>query len=129
MALLGFKKRFAGKVSTGKKRQTIRAFRKYPIKVGDTLHLYTALRSKYARRLRKPVTCQSVELIHIHFNNNTIILPEQVISERYWLDRFAKADGFSNWDDMKSFWFEEHGVKKGKRKIILTVFKGNLIKW
>ncbi len=44
MALLGFKKRFADKVRTGRKRQTIRAFRKYPIVPGETLYLYTALR-------------------------------------------------------------------------------------
>lgn len=128
MAILSFKKRFAGKVRNGQKRQTIRGFRKYPIKEGETLHLYTALRTKYAERLRV-VTCKSVELIHIHFNSREIILPEQVISTADELNAFAKADGFSDFEDMRQFWIAEHGVKKGDRKVLLTPFKGTLIKW
>lgn len=128
MAILGFKKRFAGKVRNGRKKQTIRAFRKYPIKPGETLYLYTALRTKWAEKLRV-VTCKSVELIHIYFNQGIIILPEQTIDTKQELNAFAKADGFKDWDDMKAFWFAEHGVKKGKRKTILRKFEGTLTKW
>jgi hypothetical protein len=35
----------------GMKRQTIRALRKYPFKVGDNLYLYTGCRTKQARKL------------------------------------------------------------------------------
>jgi len=41
------------KVESGEKRQTIRAVRKRPIKVGDKLHLYSGLRTKKARNLLK----------------------------------------------------------------------------
>lgn len=131
MAILSFKKRFAGKVRNGRKRQTIRGFRKYPIKAGETLYLYTALRTKYAEKLRV-VTCKSTEIIHIFFNNSKqIILPEheQTMDTDAELNAFAKADGFKDFEDMRAFWIAEHGVKKGKRKVILRPFTGTLIKW
>lgn len=119
MAILGFKKRFAGKVKSGKKRQTIRAFRKYPIKVGDPLYLYTGLRTKHAKRLRV-TTCLSTHLIHIDLSRNVIILPNAVFNTTGELNRFARRDGFSDWADMKAFWKETH---KGR------MFKGTLIRW
>jgi hypothetical protein len=128
MAILSFKKRFAGKVRNGRKRQTIRGFRKYPIKPGDKLYLYTALRTKWAKKLRE-VWCKSNVLIHIYFNSREIILPDAVLHTDAELNAFARADGFKDFDDMKAFWIAEHGVKKGKRKVILRPFKGTLIKW
>lgn len=144
MAILGFKKQFAGKVRNGRKRQTIRAFRKYPIKQGETLYLYTALRTKNAEKLRE-VKCKSVHAIEIWFNRGLIlytdtdtyysdILKKHVLIKRGFsgiktLNAFARCDGFKNWDDMKAFWIAEHGVKKANRKLILLKFEGILIKW
>lgn len=133
MAILSFKKRFAGKVRNGSKRQTIRAFRKYPITPGETLYLYTALRTKWAKKLRE-VKCKSVEPITIFLNSGTITIGYhdtgyQIFNTTSELNTFAQADGFKNWEDMKAFWIAEHGVKKGKRKVILKNFQGILIKW
>lgn len=36
------------------------------------------------------------------------------------MDVFAKLDGFANFDDMATFWREEHGPE---------TFEGVLIKW
>lgn len=137
MAILSFKKRFAGNVRNGRKRQTIRGFRKYPIRPGETLYLYTALRTKYAKKLRE-VTCESVHNIFILFNGKKIFVFEQsdtgfrhpaIYNSDAALDAFAKADGFKDFEDMRAFWIAEHGVKKGNRKVILRPFKGTLIKW
>src|SRR5688572_5122833 len=128
MPAYSFKKRFAGSVRNGHKRQTIRKPRKNPTKPGDTLYLFTAQRTRYCEILRT-VVCKSTELIHIHFNSGVVILPEVVYNTTGELNRFAKADGFKNWEDMKAFWIAEHGVKKGKRKVILRKFEGELIKW
>lgn len=136
MAILSFKKRFAGKVRNGRKRQTIRAVRKYPITPGETLYLYTALRTKYAEKLRE-VKCKAVLNITIYLNSGLIDVLETTkhAHVRYTycttdnLNYFARRDGFKNWDDMKAFWIAEHGVKKGKRKVILSKFEGILIKW
>lgn len=51
MPSLNFMERFAGAVERGEKRQTIRRVRKTPIKVGDTLQLYTGQRTKACRKL------------------------------------------------------------------------------
>jgi hypothetical protein len=139
MAILSFKERFAGKVRNGSKRQTIRAPRKYPITPGERLYLYTALRTKYAKKLRE-VVCKSVTHIqilfntgNIHFlypiNNNNKVALIGSITDIEGLNVFAKRDGFKDWEDMKAFWIQEHGVKKGKRKVILRMFEGILIKW
>lgn len=133
MAILSFKKRFAGKVRNGSKRQTIRAFRKYPITPGETLYLYTALRTKYSKKLRE-VKCKSVEPITIFLNSGTITIGYhdtgyQIFNTTQELNTFAQSDGFKNWEDMKAFWIAEHGVKKGNRKVIFKMFQGILIKW
>jgi hypothetical protein len=134
MAILGFKKRFVGKIKNGRKRQTIRKFRKYPITPGETLYLYTALRTKYAQKIRE-VICKWVYGISISLNNNWILIVggpcgEQVkLTGINALNKFAKADGFKDWEDMKAFWLAEHGVKKGKRKVILKKFVGTLTTW
>ena len=64
MPLLGFKQQFAPMVEARKKRQTIRAKRedgRNP-KPGDTLYLYTGLRTKSCRKLGETV-CRSVQEI------------------------------------------------------------------
>lgn len=134
MALLGFKKRFVPKIRRGTKQQTIRTFRKYPISPGETLYLYTALRTKYAEKI-KEVICDWVYTIDIKINAGIITINNGPCGESttlkgtHELDQFAKRDGFANWQDMKAFWIAEHGVKKGNRKVILTTFRGMLITW
>jgi hypothetical protein len=138
MPSLSYKPRFCEFVENGLqkprpkgkriKRQTIRRFRKNPIKVGDTLYHFYALRTKYCRKLGESI-CKVSCLIHIYFNKREIILPDAVLHTDAQLDTFARADGFKDFDDMKAFWIAEHGVKKGKRKVILRPFKGTLIKW
>lgn len=132
MALLGFKKRFAPKVRNGRKRQTIRTYRKYPIVPGETLYLYTGLRTKYSEKL-KEVRCKAVYNITISFYNNYVSYENEIyscyIDNPKELNRFAKQDGFLHWSDMRDFWIQTHGVRKGNTKVILKVFKGILITW
>ena len=66
MPALNFKKQFADKVERGEKRQTIRALRadgRNP-QPGQTLFLYTGMRTKSCRKLGEAV-CSSVEQIDI----------------------------------------------------------------
>lgn len=122
MALLGFKKRFADKIRNGSKRQTIRALRKYPIRNGETLYLYTGLRTKYTEKLRE-VICKGVHSITIVFNSafNKILVDGVEMNSLDALNDFAKRDGFRDWFDMREFWRENHPGK--------YYFKGILIKW
>ncbi len=52
MPLIGFTV-MKDKVKDGRKRQTIRVLRKYPIKVGDILYIYWKLRTKFCEKLRE----------------------------------------------------------------------------
>jgi len=116
MPLLGFKKKFAPDVESGKKRQTIRARRKYPIKVGDTLYLYTGLRTKGCKKLGEAV-CEDIRHIIIT-EGSTIVINGKIAR---WKDQqsLAEADGFKEVSELVYFFFEEHGLP----------FEGHIINW
>jgi len=118
MPALNFIKTMAPKVESGEKRQTIRAMRKdgRNPKPGQTLYLYTGMRTKSCRKLREDV-CKTVEPICIDENKNTII---GIHSLDFDEDKiFAKADGFENVADYYSFFEKTHDLP----------FYGVLIKW
>lgn len=123
MPLLNFKKQFVPSIENGTKRQTVRAKRKKPIKVGDTLYLYTGLRTKQTKRIANAIC---TELWEIRINNASIVLCQESETERFMelltgkqLDDMAILDGFKDWQDMKQFWVDTHGLP----------FTGNLIKF
>lgn len=107
------------------KRQTIRNFRKNPIKPGDTLYHYFAQRSKWCRKLGES-KCKSAQEIIITIDS-VIILNDNTIVCQYddkrSLNRFAYRDGFSNWEEMRKWWVVTHQLAYNK------VFTGQLIKW
>lgn len=118
--LLGFQKQFVIDVLTGQKRQTIRSYRKRPFKYGDTLHIYTGLRTKSCQKLGEAV-CIEVEDIIIKRNGKCG--PEIWVggiwynrSQRDWL---AHQDGFKSAEELFIFFENNHGLP----------FKGQLIKW
>lgn len=120
MPLLGFKKQFAHLVENGTKRQTIRAKRRdgKDQRVGETLYLYTGLRTKHCRKLGEEI-CKSVEEITIDYNGINVSGNWLSVSER---DALARADGFTCFQDMKEFFKNEHGS-------LQAGFSGLLIKW
>lgn len=63
MPALSFQKQFADQVATGKKRQTIRAWRKRPFFTGDKLYLYTGLRTSSCRKLGEAVAARVVAIV------------------------------------------------------------------
>lgn len=118
MPLLNFQKQFADAVKSGSKSQTIRAPRKHPIKRGDTLYLYTGLRTKNAELLRK-VECESVSEITISNHRVDFVGGFFWLSGRDSLESFAINDGFKNWVEMIEWFDKTHGLP----------FKGTLIEW
>jgi len=98
------------------KRQTIRALRKVPIKPGDVLHLFTAMRTKRCRKLGL-AKCAQVAAFRISVASqcswNSVHMN---LGERTHL---AKADGFDDASQMVD-WFERvHGLP----------FRGVVIRW
>jgi len=116
MPLLNFQQQFADKVEKKIKRQTIRAWRKYPIRTGQILYLYTRLRTKLARRIGMYV-CFSAQSIVI--NEDSFTIDGLLITNKKRLNLFAVKDGFESWNDMISWFKKTHGLP----------FRGQLIKW
>ena len=119
MPALNFKARFADDVESGAKRQTIRAWRKRPIKVDDRLYLYTGMRTKACRKLGEsdcidapPITIRRVEGVCV-----AVIVDDDLLSE-YQAQQLAQADGFDSLDEFAAFFLPKGGT-----------FYGQLIKW
>lgn len=115
MALINFQKQFANDVMLGKKKQTIRARRKYPIHKGDILHLYTGLRTKQSRLLCVSI-CSHVAPITI--TANSISVWDNELTEKQ-IAEMAVNDGFHNFDELKEWFVKTHGLP----------FEGDLIEW
>ena len=124
MPLIGFKKRFAPMVESGKKRQTIRAKRRdgrnpHP---GETLYLYTGLRTKGCRKIGQ-VFCKSVTEIVVT-RRGIILAGEWVTSAE--ADQIAIADGFGSYSELWDFVEREHHMMSIEDT---SGFWGLLIKW
>lgn len=126
MPSLNFEARFAGLVSSGRKTQTIRAPRKCPIKVGDTLHLFTGQRHPGCRKLGIG-RCTGVQAIKIDESTGFEVVEESpvqpVLRVRRLSDReaarLARADGFSSTREMVDWFRDRHGLP----------FRGHVIRW
>ena len=120
MPLLGYKKQFAHLVESGEKRQTIRAMRKRPFKVGDRLYHYFGLRTKQCRKLLES-DCIAADDIIIYEKGDVYINGRCLYESAK--ESFAHADGFRSpghlWEQMLVFFKSVHGLP----------FKGQLIKW
>lgn len=130
MGALSFKERFVEPVlaglqkKKGGKRQSIRNFRKRPLKVGERVVLYYAQRTKWCRRLGEDVI-KSVDVVLIHNDFIQVIRDgkvHEVYNSKKELNGFARADGFMDFLDMKAFWIKEHGPSP-------FPYSGNLYKW
>jgi hypothetical protein len=135
MGALSFKGQFVPKVQAGLKnkpngkRQSIRNYRKRPLKVGETVYLYFAMRTKWCKKIGESII-KSVQDILITEKGVTVynILSDgrlkfsRAYTSKATLDKFAKSDGFRNWETMKRWWKLTHGPEA-------LPFRGNLYKW
>jgi hypothetical protein len=140
MVAYSFKRRFVDPIRVGlssvslsfdcpPKRQTIRAIgRKRHARAGETLQLYTAMRTKQCASIGV-ARCTTVDNIRIAVEAGCIVTAPrtdhaQVIKSPAYLDAFAVNDGFTDWADMRQFWRDEHGDLAR-----LGPFVGILIQW
>ena len=108
MGLYNFQARFVPFILSGRKTHTIRAVRAHPDKPGNTLHLYTGLRTKKARLLMR-VPCVKVEEIAITsdaiFSTGTVFIEiDGVILSPDEKEQLARRDGFKDFEEMLAFW-------------------------
>jgi hypothetical protein len=116
MPLLNFKAQFVEPIRSGRKRHTIRAKRKVPIRPGDTLYLYSGLRRPGAFRiLEEPPLCTKIDDIEIDVDQSVQVNGVLLDSDEEEL--LARADGFRDFLQFCEFW-------DGRRP-----FSGNIIHW
>ncbi|HEY6976677.1 MAG TPA: hypothetical protein VH396_10340 [Chitinophagaceae bacterium] len=120
MALINFSREdFVNAVADGSKHFTIRQLRKNPVKKGETLQLYTGLRTKQARKLREAV-CKNVGDIKIENTKKEFL---------FWLDNkqlsLAQVKDISNKIGFDSV---DEWIEYFKKKYKFP-FKGQLIEW
>ncbi|HUW59386.1 MAG TPA: ASCH domain-containing protein [Candidatus Bathyarchaeia archaeon] len=117
MPPISFKAEFAKAVQSGRKRQTIRAMRKHPIKPGDTLYFWTGCRRQGAHKLGEAV-CTGVMPIDLSEDEISLGACQNIL---HWSDDLvawiAHLDGFESADAMRAF-FEPR-----------MPFRGQLIYW
>ena len=114
MVAYNFQAQFAPAVESGQKRQTIRAEgKRRHAQAGDPVQLYTGQRSTACRLLARGVCTVST---YVAIREDGITLGNH---DRVDIDEFARADGFRDFEHMKSWFRETHGLP----------FVGRLIKW
>lgn len=126
MVAFNFQKQFAEDVESGKKRHTIRARgkRREPI-VGEELQLYTGMRTKQCRLLKRTV-CKLVEVIEIRSHRRHVLIGTPS-GDSYQFNRLtdgaietlALSDGFNSVDAFFDFFKTSPG----------DYFNGFLIHW
>ncbi|MEE9356892.1 ASCH domain-containing protein [Candidatus Vondammii sp. HM_W22] len=115
MPALNFKKQFAPGVRDHSKRQTIRVMRKHPIRTGDTLYLYTGMRTSGCEKLGE-AAAKTVTTIYI---DSDVVNVDCETLHPYQVAELARADGFAGIAEFKAFFRDTHGLP----------FTGQLIKW
>ena len=118
MPSISFKLQFADAVESGRKRQTIRAPRNRPIKVGDPVYLFTGMRTKQCRRLGVG-TCTETHSIEIDYRLRWKVAVDGRSLGYGEAHAIAMADGFGFITDLVDFFEREHGLP----------FRGTLIRW
>lgn len=111
MALLGFQKWKADKVESGECRQTIRARRVHPVKVGDRLIFARGVRTKNYRKIGEAVCTETFELsLQVTWDGKTALwrYPDETDMEMV-----ARLDGFADLKDMTEWFLTNHQVKSG----------------
>ena len=121
MPALNYQGRFAPRVESGEKRQTIRPRRKREIKPGDTLYHYTGMRTKRCRKLGTAV-CLRCQPITINEHSMSIVVDDGTLGiwpEGGPLEWLAHKDGFDSWEEMRDWFKKRYGLP----------FEGVLITW
>lgn len=107
------------------KHSTIRGKRKTPIKPGDYLKLYSGQRTKQCQLIGTAI-CHNTTPVKIAEDAPYILLNLTTNPGERWyrftesaLEHFYKTDGFTSYDEMKTFFSNQYGLP----------FSGDLIEW
>lgn len=127
MPALNFQKQFVEAIEFGDKRQTIRAPRRDGrphAKVGDTLRLYTGMRTKACRLIGEATVTRvapvRIEPTGMFLSGQRLFATIRSRDDPTPTDNeFAEADGFEGFTEMATWFASAHGLP----------FEGNVIQW
>jgi len=125
MPCANFRARFVHPIIEGTKVHTVRCGRR-AFKVGQTMYMQSGSRFKPTRfasrrilRVR-PITITDVTVMVWREDLTGFLVPP--------LDKFARADGFKDWADLKAFFLAMHGQRSVHGFKFFTI-QGRLIQW
>ncbi|WP_143960248.1 ASCH domain-containing protein [Litoribacter populi] len=127
--LIGFKKRFKEPIENGTKIFTVRTRRKITPKIGETIHMYTGLRTKNCEKIssqEKLVSTQDVRILIKDWGGKwgmDIHVDGRRLSAKEIID-FTISDGFLGVHDFKKYWMgdkpkEKNGVKRAGGSMVI----------
>lgn len=126
--LLGYKKRFVDPIKIGTKVHTMRKPRKVKPKIGETLYMYTGLRTKHCEFITDKEKLHGVQQVRIVIQRTPsggkrpgrgliytykmqLAVDGRKLEDKE-VSRFVKFDGFADVADFCQFWFT--GTKKNR---------------
>jgi hypothetical protein len=126
MPALNFKKQFVPKILDGTKTFTIRGKRKNPIKPGDTLKLYTGMRTSQCELIGTAI-CAEVTPVKITIEKPYLFTSLEGKPAKWIpfavnqpaIKSFYGADGFESYQQQADFFAAQYGLP----------FIGDLIAW
>ena len=124
--LLGFKPRFKEQIQLGTKVFTMRGKRKNQPKIGETLYMYTGLRTSKCEKIsdkEKLISTQKVR-VWIYAVTNYLEVKIWVDGKRLTesqLSEFVKYDGFVSVRDFADYWIKSSIGKKPTKKGVYKV--------
>lgn len=132
--LLNFKPRFIDPIKIGTKVHTLRKRRKLQPKVGETMHMYSGLRTNRCQLISKDEKIISIQRVFIRFHfigltEKSLQIETKICVEGRALSMdemqaFARFDGFKHLTDFSKFWILDV-IKNTKMKL----FKGHPYKY
>ncbi len=136
--LLGFKKQFALKIKIGTKVHTIRGRRKVLPKIGEVLHMYTALRTKHCELISNKETLQSTQKVWVKivFRLRPFLIYDVKICvdgrklNAKEMHLFCQFDGFEHFEEFAKFWIEGYRKdinKKGAQSDIIKIVESKTL--
>ncbi len=119
--LLGFKKRFIEPIHIGTKVFTMRSIdRKVKPKIGETLHMYSGLRTKDCVKISDKEKLHSIQTVWLNiYKKGDSVLYIQVDGrtlDEAEINQFVKFDGFKDENDFAEYWIQSSTGKKIKPK-------------
>lgn len=120
-----FRRRFVDPILHGSKVHTIRCGKRN-FKVGQTFFMQTGARfspERFADRVItrvRPITISDVTVLVWKEDLSGFVVPP--------LDKFARADGFKDWADLRQFFLAMHGYQTGFDFKVFLI-QGRLIQW